>query len=41
MKTIAIICIILVAATASSIKEQRLKAMSKLTYTSLFTEIQS
>ena len=41
MKTFAILAIILVAASASSIKEQRLKAMSKLSYTSLFTEIQS
>jgi len=41
MKVLALLAIILVATNATSIKEQRLKAMSKLSYTSLFTEIQS
>merc|ERR1719473_2338794 len=41
MKVLALIAIVLLAANASTIKEQRLAAMSKLSYTSLFTEIQS
>merc|ERR1712139_159115 len=41
MKVLAFIAIVLLAANASTIKEQRLAAMSELTYTSLFTEIQS
>jgi hypothetical protein len=41
MKVLALLAIILVAANGMTIKEQRLKAMSQLTYTSLFTEIQS
>ena len=45
MKTIAIIAALVIATsamqTAATIKEQRLKAMSQLSYTSLFTEIQS
>lgn len=41
MKVLALFAIILVATSASTIKEQRLKAMSELSYTSLFTEIQS
>merc|ERR1712039_685646 len=41
MKVLALLAIVLVATNASTIKEQRLKAMSQLSYTSLFTEIQS
>ena len=41
MKVLAIFLICLVAVNASSIKSQRLKAMSKLTYTSLFAEIEA
>jgi hypothetical protein len=41
MKVLALLAIILVAANGMTIKEQRLKAMSQLTYTPLFTEIQS
>jgi len=41
MKVLALLAIVLVATNASTIKEQRLKAMSSLSYTSLFTEIQS
>merc|ERR1711981_462035 len=41
MKTVAILAILLIATSAMTIKEQRLKAMKKITYTSLFTEIQT
>lgn len=41
MKTVAILAVLLIVCSATSIKEQRLKAMKKITYTSLFTEIQS
>ncbi len=41
MKALALFVICLVAVNASSIKSQRLKAMSKLTYTSLFAEIEA
>ncbi len=41
MKVLALFVICLVAVNASSIKSQRLKAMSKLTYTSLFAEIEA
>merc|ERR1712151_349658 len=40
-KVLALLAIVLVATNASTIKGQRLKAMSQLSYTSLFTEIQS
>jgi len=38
---IVILAVVFSKGKGSSIKEQRLKAMSQLTYTSLFTEIQS
>ena len=41
MKTVAVFFVILTIAYGSTIKAQRLKAMSELTYSSLFTEIQS
>merc|ERR1719473_963562 len=41
MKVLALIAIVLVATAATAIKAQRLKAMQQITYTSLFTEIQS
>ena len=41
MKTISLIAILVIVSSAMTVKEQRLKAMNKITYTSLFTEIQS
>jgi hypothetical protein len=41
MKVLALFAILLVAASAMSLKEKRLKTMNKLTYSSLFTEITS
>ena len=39
MKTLATLFVLVIAVSSLSLKEQRLKAMNKLTYTSMFTEI--
>ena len=41
MKTVATLFLLVTVALSASIKEQRLAAMSKLSYSSLFSEIQS
>merc|ERR1719230_1526298 len=41
MKTVAILLVVLSVAWSSSIKTDRLQAMSQLSYSSLFSEIQS
>jgi hypothetical protein len=41
MKTVAILLVVLSVALSASIKSERLAAMSKLTYSSLFAEIQT
>ena len=45
MKALTLLAVLVISTSAmqsaATIKEQRLKAMSQLTYTSLFTEIQS
>jgi len=41
MKTVAILFVVLSVVLSASIKSERLAAMSKLTYSSLFSEIQT
>lgn len=41
MKTLALIAILVIASSAMTTREERLMKMNKVSYTSLFTEIQS